>query len=294
MAAIADLFDPRAQATDSAGPMLTPAFPHLWHRRLPWSIPVIRATLVVLGWLGLGRYADLNGGDQRFLRQQMVWSIVAAGALGAAMLPSYRVVCRWSYGLTVAAVLLLVLAYLFPPINGARRWVRFGPLGFQPSEFAKLAFVLALARYLTDREPFRRPVGVLLPLAMALVPVLLILRQAKQIMALGGVWGSLRTGRGAEDPAAYHLPEAQSDFIFSLLVERLGLLGGAVILGLYGVLVWRGLAIAAATRKPFGRLVAKGISIGLLLNIALRPGYEVAGEPFRYVVSPPSAGRRAA
>ena len=169
------------------------------------------------------------------------------------------------------------------------------------------------------------------------------LRQAKQMMALGGVWGSLWTGQSVENPAAYHLPEAQSDFIFCVLVERLGLVGGGVVLGLYGVLVWRGLAIAAATREPFGRLVAAGLTamlavqvlasagmtvgllpvvglslplvsyggsglmtqglfIGLLINVAVRPGYEVAGEPFRYVsrpaardvAQPPSAVRGAA
>ena len=389
----------------SIGPMLKLAIPHLWVKRLPWSIPLIAGTLVVLGWVGLGRCADFNGGGDRFLRQQIVWSLVAAGAMLAAMLPSYRVLSRWSYGLLVAALLLLLLAYFFSPINGARRWVRLGPLGFQPSEFAKVAFVLALARYLTDREPRRRPVGVLLPLGMALLPVLVILRQpdlgtamlfipvlfwmlftagvrrgemawlallglsslpllwtqmsgeqksrvaamfsqagpgdpthaqtyqlrqAKRMMALGRAWGSLWAEPAIEDPAAYHLPEARSDFIFSVLVERLGMVGGAVVLGLYGLLVWRGLAIAAATREPFGRLVASGLTgmsavqvlvntgmtvgllpvvglslplvsyggsglvtqgivIGLLLNVAVRPGYEVAGEPFRYEMEPVSA-----
>jgi rod shape determining protein RodA len=387
--------------------MVKPAIPHLWSKRVPWSICTIAGVLVLLGWAGLGRYADLTGGGDHFLRQQMVWSLVAVGAMLAAILPNYRVLSRWSYGLLVLALLLLALAYLFPPINGARRWVRLGPVGFQPSEFVKIAFVLALARYLSDREPHRRPVGVLLPLVMALVPVLLILRQpnlgtavlfvpvlfgtlfaagvrrgdlawlallglsslpllwtqmsgeqksrvtamfsqpgpgeaahaetyqlrqAKQMMALGGAWGSLWTGQIVENPTAYHLPEAQSDFIFCVLVERLGLVGGGVVLGLYGVLVWRGLAIAAATREPFGRLVAAGLTamlavqvlasagmtvgllpvvglslplvsyggsglvtqgllIGLLVNVAVRPGYEVAGEPFRYVARPAAKTR---
>ena len=39
------------------------------------------------------------------------------------------------------------------------------------------------------------------------------LRQARQMTALGGVWGSLVTGQTVDDPAAYHLPEARSDFI---------------------------------------------------------------------------------
>ena len=120
------------------------------------------------------------------------------------------------------------------------------------------------------------------------------------------------------------MPEARTDFIFCVIKERLGLPGVAAVLALYGLLAWRGLAIAAATREPFGRLVAVGVTamvllqalinmgmnvgllpvtglplplvsyggsaflahavaLGLLLNVGLRPGYEVTNEPFRWV-----------
>jgi len=151
------------------------------------------------------------------------------------------------------------------------------------------------------------------------------LHQAKRMLALGGVWGSFVTGEPIDDLAAYRLPEARSDFIFCVLGERFGLPGLALVLSLFGLLAWRGLAVAMATREPFGRLVAVGIvallavevlintamtvgllpitglslplisyggsgllahliAIGLLLNIGLRPGYEVTNEPFRHVV----------
>jgi cell division protein FtsW (lipid II flippase) len=140
---------------------------------------------------------------------------------------------------------------------------------------------------------------------------------------LGGVWGSLWIGDVVDDRAAYHLPEARGDFIFCVLGERLGLPGVAAVLGLFALLVWRGIVVAMATREPFGRLVAVGLAalvavqvlintgmtvgllpitglslplvsyggsglmvqgmlLGLLVSIALRPGYEVAKEPFRY------------
>jgi cell division protein FtsW (lipid II flippase) len=149
------------------------------------------------------------------------------------------------------------------------------------------------------------------------------LRQAKQMFALGRVWGSAFTGPAVDDPAVYHLPEAHSDFILCVLGERFGLPGIALLLGLYGLLVWRAVAVAEATREPFGRLAAAGLAalvavqvlintgmtvgllpitglslplvsyggsgliahalaVGLLLNVGLRPGYEVAKEPFRY------------
>ena len=86
------------------------------------------------------------------------------------------------------------------------------------------------------------------------------LHQAKRMRALGGVWGSLFTGQPTDDPAAYHLPEARSDFIFCVLGERFGLPGMALVLGLFALLVGRGLAIAAETREPFGRLLATGVA----------------------------------
>jgi cell division protein FtsW (lipid II flippase) len=348
--------------------------------------------------VGIARCEELTGGGP-YLRLQMVWSTLALAAMLATTLPSYRVLCRFSYGIFALALALLVLAYLFPPVNGARRWIRLGPLGLQPSEFAKVAYVMALARYLMYRDNYRRLGGLWLPLALTFLPVGLILRepdlgtslvflpvlfvmlfaagarrwhlgavalagvlclpvvwagmsldqqsrvtalfqqsgpgepitqqnyqlrQAKQVMALGGWWGSMVAGLAVEDPAAYRLPEARSDFIFCILAERLGLVGIALLFVLYGLLIWRGLAVAVATREPFGRLVAvgltfliavqvlintgmnvgllpitgislplvsyggsgllsEGILLGLLLNIGLRPGFEVAAEPFRYV-----------
>src|SRR5690606_5291840 len=82
------------------------------------------------------------------------------------------------------------------------------------------------------------------------------LYQSKQVLALGGVWGSWLSGDATDDQAAYRLPESHSDFVFSVLGERLGLLGTAAVLLLYILLLWQALAIAAASREPFGRLVA--------------------------------------
>ena len=71
-------------------------------------------------------------------------------------IPNYRVLCRFSYALFLLAIVLLVAVYFCPPINNAHRWIRLGPVGLQPSELAKVAFVLALARYLMYRDNYRR------------------------------------------------------------------------------------------------------------------------------------------
>lgn len=150
------------------------------------------------------------------------------------------------------------------------------------------------------------------------------LHQAKQMLAFGGVWGSELSGPAVPDPAAYHLPASRNDFVFCLVGERWGLVGCLAVLVTYLALIASGLAIAAGTEEPFGRLVATGVTtllgtqlvvntgvtvglmpitgitlplmsaggsslvttclaIGLLINIGLRPDYELHGDPFRYL-----------
>ena len=119
-----------------------------------------------LGLLGLARCEDFGDGGRHYLRQQMLWAALGMMAMLAATLPSYRRLCHWSYAIFGLAVLLLVAVYFFRPVNGAHRWVRWGHVGLQPSEFAKVAFVLVLGRYLMYRENYRRLRGLLVPLAL--------------------------------------------------------------------------------------------------------------------------------
>jgi len=273
--------------------------------------------------------------------------VLAMLALSAA---NYRVLCRHTPIIYLASVGLLVAVYFFPAVNGAHRWIRLGPVGVQPSEFAKVAFVLVLARYLMYRGNYRRLPGLIAPLGLALVPVVLILREpdlgtaavflpvlfamlfvagarrrdlaavlvaglavcpllwtqmsreqrsrvtalldqpaagqecsddayhlyrAKQMRALGGVWGSALGGPAADDPAAFRLPYARNDFVVCVLGERFGLVGLAVLLGWFGLLVHRAAGIAAATREPFGRLVAAGVAALLAVEVTVNVGMTV-------------------
>jgi len=285
-----------------------------------------------------------------------------------------------------------------PLRNGARCWIPLGVFDLQPSELTKLAFILALADYLSIRDNYRRWSGLLPPFLAMAVPVGLILKepdlgsamlfvpvlfgmlfaagarlrhlvlvvllglaalpvfwwgmnaeqksritslfnqqdggpapegdgyhqhQAKLVLSLGGVVGSEFGGMPLDDPDAYHLPAGQTDFVFCWVGERWGLCGGVLTLLLYALLFAKGLQIAAATREPFGRLVAVGIvtllasqaiinagmtvglmpiagitlplmsyggssllstcaALGLLMNIGMRPTFQIAPEPFRF------------
>jgi len=373
-----------------------------WSNRLCLSVLLPAVLIVTLGLLGIARHETLSGAGHGLLYRQIIWAVLGLAVMLVATLPDYRALAPWSYGLFVVAIVLLVVVYFFPPINGARRWIRLGPIGFQPSELAKLAYVLALAQWLMYRENQRRLRGLVIPLALTLPPVLLILRepdlgtalvflpvffavvftagarwrdlavlvllgmltvpilwsqmsgeqrsrvrslfhqttadqspgddayqlhQAKQMLALGGMRGSWIAGPAVDDPAAYRLPESHTDFIFCMIGERFGWPGLAALLGLFALVVGRGLAIAATAREPFGRLLVAGamatlavevlintgmtvgllpvtglslpmvsyggsglvahlLMLGLVMNVAAHPGYEMAKEPFRFVERP--------
>lgn len=56
------------------------------------------------------------------------------------------------YSIFVLTVILLIAVFAFPEINGARRWIRMGPVSLQPSEMAKIALPIFLAYFLTRNE----------------------------------------------------------------------------------------------------------------------------------------------
>ena len=94
-----------------------------------------------------------HGSQYHYVVRQAVWTLVGLGAMAAAMQFDYgrlrdpRVV----YGLLAVTLALLVAVFAFPPVNGAQRWLRFRGFTLQPSELAKLALVIFLARFLERR-----------------------------------------------------------------------------------------------------------------------------------------------
>ncbi|GAB4151932.1 MAG: rod shape-determining protein RodA [Planctomycetaceae bacterium] len=368
-----------------------------WLRRMPWTVVVCALGLMILGVLGILRGDELSAAGT-FASRQIVWIVLAIPAMMLGTLVPYRSWKRWSYPLFAVSLVLLIAVFFLPARNGSRRWIPLGIMYFQPSELAKLAFIMTLAHYLMYRRNYRRLTGLLIPFVLALIPMVLILRepdlgtsmlflpvlfamlfaagarprhlvfivvlgiavlpamwlgmspeqksrvvtvfsqadggpapkgdgyhlhQSKQVLALGGMWGSEFTGMPFVDSRVYHLPAGRTDFVFCLVGERYGFAGAMLALVLYLVLIGRGLKIAASTREPFGRLLAVGVvallasqmiinagmtvglmpitgmtlplmsyggssllatavSLGLLMNVGMRPGYEMTSDPFRF------------
>src|SRR5437867_10048906 len=117
-----------------------------------------------------------------FVKKQIFWALLGAACLWAALRLDYRRLEGFVVPLLIFVGVLLVLVLISPigqAINGTRRWIRFGPVSFQPAELAKLALVLYLAAFLARKgeaiADFRR--GLLPPLAVAGLLAALVLAQ---------------------------------------------------------------------------------------------------------------------
>src|SRR2546428_894027 len=140
-----------------------------------------------------------------FLKRQLCWALLGAAGLWVALRVDYRRLERFVLPLLVVSVALLVLV-LIPPIgqaiNGTRRWIRLGPVSFQPAELAKLTLVVYVAAFLGRKrdslDDFRQ--GLLPPLAVA------------------GTLGALVLAQRSEE----HTSELQSrsDLVCRLLLEK--------------------------------------------------------------------------
>src|SRR5439155_507353 len=82
----------------------------------------------------------------------------------------YNHLREWIKAVLTLTIASLVAVMAFAPVGGARRWIRLGPLGVQPAEFAKLAMILYLADYLDrKRSKMDSPIyGLAMPWAVLL------------------------------------------------------------------------------------------------------------------------------
>lgn len=86
-----------------------------------------------------------NGDDMYYLKRQAMWAGMGLASMCITMSFDYHRVRRFTKLLMIVTIPLLLLVFLFDPVNGAQRWIRIGPMSLQPSEIAKYVVVLYLA-----------------------------------------------------------------------------------------------------------------------------------------------------
>ncbi len=309
-----------------------------------WPVLVAATVLSTVGIISIWADSAPDG------PKQLLFFFIALGCMAAVQAVNYMNLGRWAWALYGLSLLLIIYtlvgAYVSLPfihqINGAHCWISFPGFSFEPSELMKVSFVMLMARYLRFRSNYRSLPGLLPPFALALAPMLLILKQpdlgvaalfiptllvmlfvagAKirhlaAIVAMGiavvpFIWLSgqegvpifshlpslvhsyqrgrvkdlfhsdpktLRAGGFQQEraleaagsggltgkglgviPIGKSVPEVHNDMIFAIIGEQFGLVGSIAVIAAYIVLFAAGIEIAAATREPFGRLLAVGI-----------------------------------
>ncbi|HEY8776879.1 MAG TPA: rod shape-determining protein RodA [Gaiellaceae bacterium] len=149
-------------------------------RRLDWILIGSVAVLVGYGlWAiaGITRH-DVAGNQGYYLTRQSVYVVIGVLGLlvGTLIDPDlYRTRWRLIFGGTCGMIALVLLA---GPIRGSRRWLDLGFFRFQPSEFGKVLFVLALAGFLAERSRRLNEIRTTLTmLGLAAIPIFLVFLQ---------------------------------------------------------------------------------------------------------------------
>ncbi len=152
----------------------------LFDRNMDYSLAVAVMALMTIGVVMIrstsyGEHIDYPD----FWIKQLMWSLIAIFFMFTfALLPS-KFFYTFSYALYIIGIVMLVLTDLYGASGGGSvRWLKLGPVRFQPSEFMKIATILTLARYMSDKQ--NRPttyVKCLIPFMIAAVPAVLVLKQ---------------------------------------------------------------------------------------------------------------------
>ncbi len=111
-------------------------------------------------------------------KRQLIWLVGAYVVLTATVLFPNRLYSKYAYSAYAISIILLVVVLFFGTGTGTRRWLTIGPVWIQPVEFAKVATVMALARYLSqDNRKMDKLLDVSIAFAIAAVPLILVMKQ---------------------------------------------------------------------------------------------------------------------
>ena len=277
----------------------------------------------------------------------------------ARRLPTQWIASPWVAWTSIAMAGILLLLVFVPgvgrEVNGARRWIDLGPLGFQPSEVAKWAMVLWIAAWGGRRGGMLGTFWKGLAPALLLVGLmcgLVLLEDLGTALLIGAVAAILLLAAGARmwhlclvglpafgvvtaaivstpyrlarlrsflDPWAdpggdgYHivqsmtalagggiggrglgngvqkfgyLPEDTTDFIFSVICEEFGVLGGIMVVSLLLALAWTGWAIIRRQAFPQHQLLAMGIVLTVTLQAIMNLMVVTAMAPTKGIALP--------
>ncbi len=283
------------------------------------------------------------GSQYHFFYRQFLFACAGFALMVFVGLSDYRRFQPHALQILALSGVLLVLVFvpqLGKEVRGARRWIDFGPVNFQPSELVKVTLVLALASLLSKaavRRAIRESLGAYLVIWLVAAPfVVLVLAQKdlgtpvilvvavllllylagargkhlaltllaavpaggllclddhrwKRLVSFSDPWadpygagyqliqslisfgngGLFGVGLGNGTQKLFYLPDAHTDFIFSVMGEELGMLGCSFFLLLVLLFVVTGVRIALRAPDGFGVFLACGLTFLLGIQMAM-------------------------
>ncbi len=146
-----------------------------------WLIFAVVVLITVLGIMTIfsATRPVLEKGQPSFYLRQTVWLVLSIAALFVSVSFDYRRLEGIAYHIFGAGLILLLVTVLLGHTGmGAQRWLRLGPVSFQPSEFFKVGLIVVAARYLSTRPSPLTASSLLTPVCLfGVVPFLLLYRQ---------------------------------------------------------------------------------------------------------------------
>src|SRR6185503_6138060 len=124
----------------------------MFERRLYYHVDwALVAAVLALTLLGLSQIYSATGGPTSIYVTQIYGILLGLVALGVCLAIDYRTLVDKSHFIYGGVLVLLVYVLFFGAVRGgSRRWIDLGPFNLQPSEFAKAALALVLAKFFTD------------------------------------------------------------------------------------------------------------------------------------------------
>ena len=163
-------------------------------RDIDWLLLLAPIALTLFGCLGIYSTAP----DKDFVKKQIIFLVIGLGIATVAMFTDYRKVIITIAPFFYAAVLVLLVLVLIPgigvEINGNQAWIHIPGVGsLQPSEFAKVATILMLARYMAQTRPGSLTIKDMAFMAAIVVPPVILIfleHDTGTMLTFGAILGS--------------------------------------------------------------------------------------------------------
>jgi rod shape determining protein RodA len=148
-----------------------------------WSFPIILAlsALCIASIFAITSATYSNESLKNAPHSQIVYIVIGFAVYLAIALTPYQILTRISpilYAIGVCLLIACFIPHVGKKVYNAYSWIKIGPLGFEPAEFTKIAYVLAMAWFLSVRENRIQSLStVVMALVITLIPFVLILKQ---------------------------------------------------------------------------------------------------------------------